>query len=321
MPDQTPKKDWQRFVPRFIRHDFVRKLIALFLAAIIYIAVLDRLSTNREIPAVNMALKPPAGFVINDIPTVRLSVSGSQSKLKSLKPEDFTVSDIKINPENYKPGQPYTIQLTPDNFHGPLGVSVVAVTPETIQIPIDKIETRALIVKAEYDSGSPLPHGYQVKRSIVKPETVNVTAPSMILRTLGDIKTYPINLNMITQDFDVYQKVIVPHSDVKIFPREVMVTTEIERTYEEKTFSNLKINIMHNSNKTFELPENSYADVTVSASNEVLRNLNTDDINVYAFVHQAAEKGTHTLRLKCNVERTGVTVLKIDPQEVKVIIK
>lgn len=322
MPDQEQKKDWQRFVPRLIRHDYVRKLIAIFLTAIIYIAVLDRLSTNREIPSVNVPLKTPAGFVIKDMPTVRLSVTGSQSKLKTLKPEDFTISDLEIKPENYKPGQPYVLQLTPENFHGPLGVSIVSVTPETIQIPIDKIETKAINVKAVYDTSSPLPQGYKIKNTIVKPQTVNVTAPSMILRSLKEIKTEPIKLNSITKDFDTYKKVVEPHPEVKVFPQEVMVTTEIIRTAEEKTITDLKINIMHGSNKEFGFPEKNTAAVTLSASSEVMRSLNPEkDINVYVFVPHNAEKGTQTFKIHCVVDKKGVSVLEIIPKEVKVTIQ
>lgn len=322
MPDQKPKTTWQRFIPRIIRHDYVRKLIALFLASIIYIGVLDRLSTNREISPVGVQVIPPAGFVVKDIPSVRLSVSGSQSKLKSLKPEDFSVSELSINPENYKPGEPYILQLTPDNFIAPLGVSVVSVTPETIQIPIDRIETKSLRVKAEYDSSSPLPQGYKIRKTTIKPSTVNVTAPSMILRTLGDVKTFPIKLNTMTQDFDVYQKIVAPHPAVRVYPQEVMVATEIVRTFEEKNFSNLKINIMYSADKTFELPEVKYADVTLSAPSGILQKLTADDINVYVFVDHSAEKGTTRMfQLRCDVAKPGVTILGISPKEIKVTVK
>ena len=98
-------------IPGFIRKDFVRKLMAFILASIIYIAVLDRLSTNHDIPGVAVPIKPPPGFVLMEegSPAVRVPVSGSQNLLKRLKPEDFTVSGIEIDPLKYQEGKPYIL--------------------------------------------------------------------------------------------------------------------------------------------------------------------------------------------------------------------
>ena len=323
MSEQKTVPVWKKMIPGFIRKDFVRKIIALFLASIIYVAVLDRLSTSREIPGIHIPLKAPAGFVLIEkgSPAVRLSVTGSQSKLKELKPEDFTFSEIEIKPENYEEGKSYTLPLSPSNFHGPLGVTVVSVSPESLQVHIDKLVTKDLKVKAEYDTTFPLPHGYVVKGTTVTPELVRVTAPSMVMRNLEDIKTLPVELNTMTQDFDIDKNILVPYDGMKVSPQSVVVRTKIERKFEEKTFSDLKINIMQDSNWRFELPSVEYADVTLSAPLEILQKLTSENIKVYAFVGKNIKSGSHTLKLQCNVNTPGVTVLKISPETVKVTLK
>ena len=60
MPDQNGKPAWKRYVPRIFRKDLARKLIALFLASVIYIAVMDRLSSTREINGIHVPVNPPA---------------------------------------------------------------------------------------------------------------------------------------------------------------------------------------------------------------------------------------------------------------------
>ena len=323
MPEKNFSPAWKKFIPKFFRHDLIRKLIALFLASIIYIAVLDRLNTSREIPGIHIPLKPPSGFVLIEkgTPAVRLSVTGSQSKLKELKPEDFTISGLEIKPENYEEGKSYLLQLSPSNFHGPLGVSVVSVTPESLQVHIDKLETKDLKVKADYDAKLQPPQGYIVKGTTVTPEFVRVTAPSIVLRTLEDVKTFPIELNTMTQDFDIDKNIVIPHLGMKVSPQTVVVRTKIGREFEEKTFSDLKINIMQDSNVLFELPSVEYASVTISAPSEILQKLSSENLKIYAYIEKKVEKGTHTLKLQCNVNTPGVTILKISPETVKVTIK
>lgn len=323
MQENNQPPPWQKFIPKILRKDFIRKIIALFLASIIYVAVMDRLNTSREVPGIHIQLKTPSGFVLIEkgTPTVRLSVTGSQSRLKTLKPEDFTISGLEIKPENYEEGKSYILPLSPSNFHGPLGVSVASVSPESLQIHIDKLETKDLRVRADYDPKMPPPRGYIVKGTTVTPEFVRVTAPSIVLRNLEDVKTFPIELNTMTQDFDIDKNIVIPRLGMKVSPQSVVVRTKIERKFEEKTFSDLKINIMQDSNGQFELPLVEYANVTISAPSEVMQNLSYDNIKVYAFVGKNLEKGTHSLKLQCNVGISGATVLRIHPETVKVTIK
>ena len=100
MPETEKKRSVWKVCYNLIRKDWVRKLIALVLTAIIYVAVLDRLSITHDIPGIDVPINPPSGFVVmqKETPTVRLVVTGSQSLLKRLKPEDFKITDVKINP-------------------------------------------------------------------------------------------------------------------------------------------------------------------------------------------------------------------------------
>ncbi|MBE6405337.1 MAG: hypothetical protein E7040_04875 [Lentisphaerae bacterium] len=324
MQSDEKKKRFLRMIPGFIRKDFVRKLIAFVLAAIIYVAVLDRLSISHEIPGVEIPINPPSNFVVIEkgSPAVRLTVTGSQSHLKRLKPEDFTISDIEIKPEKYKEGQPYILELSPSNFHGPLGVTVVSVSPEILRIDIDKLETKELPVKAEFDLQQPLPAGYKIDRCIISPEKVRVTAPAMILKTMKEVKTTQINLDNMTSSFDINKDLVSPSPDIKISPQEVGVRIDIVRNFEEKTFTDLEIDIARRptDSQHIELESVKVASVTLSASGENLHKLSMDDISIFVPAKNLTKPGTYTVKLNCSCPG-GINIVRIIPETVKVTVK
>lgn len=322
MSDQQQKPAWKRYVPRIFRKDLARKLIALFLAGVIYYAVFDRLHTTHEIYGIQVPLTAPAGFVLIEkgIQTVRLTVAVNQNRSKTLKEKDFKVVNLEIKPENYVEGKPYDLQLTPSNFRAPLGVSVVSISPSYLSVDMEKLETKNLEVKADMDQKK-LQSGYKVKETIVSPKEVRVTASSSRLKTLQSVKTAPIDLSSITKDFDITRKVVSPASGIKISPDEVLVQIKIERSFSEKTFKNLKIHIMQDSDKKIELNNKITADVTVQASSEVLEKLTRDDIKVFAFANNISEKGTSIVKLEAAISGNGIEVREIVPKTVKVTVK
>ena len=326
MPETEKRRSVWKICFDLIRKDWIRKLIALVLTTIIYIAVLDRLSITHDIPGITIPVNPPSGFVVmqKGTPTVRLVVTGNQNRLKRLKPEDFKITDLEINPERYVEGKPYILQLSPSNFHAPLGVSVVSVSPESLRIDIDKLETVDLPVTATFAPSQPLPSGYKVDRCTVFPAKVRVTAPSVFLKgatAIKEVKTQPIGLDNMTGTFDINKNIEVPRPDIKISPDEVMIRTNIVRKFEEKTYRSLKIRIMQESGRNIELADTVLATVKLSASSEVLHKLSSEDIRVYVSAGDFIPNSSGMLKLYCTVNSKDVTVTSITPESAKVITK
>ena len=313
-------------VPAFIREDFVRKLIALILATIIYIGVLDRLGVNQDISGVRIPVKPPSGFVIiqDQMPTVTLTVSGSQSIIKRLKPEDFSVSNIEIQAERYQQGKPYELKLRPENIRAPIGVSVVSVNPEILRIDIDKEEAKEVFVRVKFDPNEPLPPGYKLDRHTVHPDKVRITGPSSSIGKLDYITTEPISLDRITLNFEITKKLVVHLPNVKVSQPQVIISAEISREFEEKTYTALPIRLISGENQkenSAELEETVHAQVMISAPSEILRTLSADDIKVFVDVSNLKESGTYTLPLGCWIGKNKIEVKAIRPEKIKVKIK
>ena len=186
------------------------------------------------------------------------------------------------------------------------------------------METKELPVVAEFDSKRQPPSGYERKSWVATPPNVRVTAPAMIMRQLKDVKTALIGLDNMTADFDTTIPVVSPHKDhkdIKISPSEVNVRTEIIRKIEEKKYTLIPINIMvSNSNLKYEISDKKYADVVLSAPSVIFNNFSKDKIHVYAKINNTGE-GVHTLNLYCSVADKRVSVIKIEPETIKVTLK
>ena len=326
MPDNVKHNPLLQMVPGFIRKDFVRKLMAVILASIIYTAVIDRLNATHEIPGIPVPVKAPPGFVIMEDgnPVIKVTVSGSQSLLKRLKPEDFSVSGVEINPEGYREGKPYVLYVSPENVHSPIGIKVVSVSPESFRFDIDKEESRSLPVEAVFDSKMPLPPGYAVTKVNVSPQHVRVTGPSIILEKLDVVKTEPISLDRITQSFDINTDVVISRPDIKVSPGKVLVQTEIQREFDTRTFIGLPIRIMKgkdNEDSLVDLYDVKLATVTVSAPSEILKDLTPGEIKAYIDISGFGNKGVYELELGCWVTDNRVEVKSLHPETVKVKIR
>ena len=287
---------------------------------------MERLSTSHDISGIHISVKPPPGFVLMEEGTlsVKVTVTGSQSLLKRLKANDFSVSGIEIDPDQYQEGKPYILQILPENIHSPIGTTVVSVSPETFRIDIDKEETRDLPVEAVFDSKMPPPPGYAVTKVNVSPQYVRVTAPSMILEKLQVMKTEPISLDRMTQSFDINTDVVLSRPDIKVSPGKVLVQTEIKREIEKMVFPGLPVRIMKgsdNENRDVEILNERHASVTVSAPSEILKRLTPPEIKVYVDVSGLGKDGVHEVRLGCWVAGNDVVVERIHPETMKVRIK
>ena len=79
-------------VPGLIRHDFWRKLVACFLALLLYWAIAGRLRTDERFSEVPVSLKLPAQVVTREKepPKVSIALRGNRLQLAELNPADRT---------------------------------------------------------------------------------------------------------------------------------------------------------------------------------------------------------------------------------------
>ena len=115
------------------------------------------------------------------------------------------------------------VALTPDLVHAPFGVDVVRVNPASVRLTVEQTAARDVKVVPTL-SGMPA-QGFEIEKTMVSPEAVQVEGPMSHVRDLGTIKTTPINLDGRKE---VFREVVeLDWSDETVHPKPGTVTVEV----------------------------------------------------------------------------------------------
>lgn len=325
------KKLWRK-VPGIIRYDFVRKLLALLLALIVYAAVTDKMGVERDIH--NVAVDIPAVLTLPGAPKpvtllkiegrnpkVKIRVRGSERILKNLSDYDFTIPVPVFKPDGYVPGAPYQLHLSPSDVKGPSRVQILSVEPEVLPVDFDVQEVKPVRVRAVFDTGSPLPEGYAVRKVTFSPQEVRVTGPRLALAKLEFLQTKPIPLSGITQSFDYSAELAESIPGLKVSPERVFVQIDVARNIGSLTFSLLPLRVLDDSRENnCEFLSASRVDVTLSGLKGRLSQLKQEDVKPYIDVSSLKQPGIYNVEVACWVKNNAFRIVKIQPSNIKVQI-
>lgn len=325
------KRLWRK-VPGIIRHDFVRKMLALLLALIVYAAVTDKMGVERdihnvvvEIPAVLTLPGVPDSVTLLKIegkqPKVKIRVRGSERILKNLSDYDFTIPNPVFKPEGYVPGAPYQLHLAPFDVKGPSRVQVLSVEPTVLPVDFDIQEVKTVHVKAVFDTRKPLPEGYAIRKVTLSPQEVRVTGPRLVLAKLESLQTKPIPLAGITQSFDYNAEIALSTPTLKVSPESVFVQIDIARNIGVLTFPLLPLRVLDDSTRNeYEFLTASRIDVTLSGPKGQLAKLKQDEVKPYIDISALNQPGIYNVEVSCWVKNNTFRVVKIQPSYIKVKI-
>jgi len=140
----------------------------------------------------------PADMVIvNDLPDqVSITVKGLQAQLNSLDAKDLFVS-VDASTLN----MPGVIEqaLDVDAIDLPVGLRVEKIQPDSVQLQVDHIVTRAIDVAPIFD----LPQGWEVSHVVATPGNVKLSGPEVWISTLNQAETIAVRLDLNEGLFDV----------------------------------------------------------------------------------------------------------------------
>jgi len=174
------------WLPELITRDFLRKLIALFFALLVWISVKNTIGVEEMLPGeipVNFSL--PAGFIMsNDDPQiVHIKVRASEKRLSRLSEQQFS-ANIHIKESQYKKDEPINIMVKPSDLTAPFGVTVVSVENPLVVAYLDRIISKNVKIMPQTNGGM---EGYTKGKITLTPSEVTITGP----RCIGAIKRIP----------------------------------------------------------------------------------------------------------------------------------
>ena len=317
----------------FLLKDPLRKVIALSLTVVLYLALNEGKKQKKDIPDVPLEIEGGADVFLPHSSRsgyVRLTVRGSESRVKRLEVKDI-VGKVRVtgSPAAFNNGT-LKLHLAPEHFHCPRGIEVIAMEPAVLNLSIQRQISRDVPVKPEI-TGTPQ-QGRVVAGIRCFPERVTVTGPEKAVQSLREICTEPLSIDGEVMTFDKEMRLINPMPGEYSFDTS---STNISVTIAEspdvpRKFANIPVRYLasplQQSGVVYGLPDQLRVSVTLTGPQSVINRITGAEITVFADVSDSryAVPGEHQvpLRVSLNLPDSGnVRVTGIVPDRISFKVK
>ena len=231
-------------IRQFIREDWLRKIIAVFFAVLIYVTGMESISEEKTWHNIPVEVSLPAGLVDTNPKPIFVSVTVRGSK-RNLRNQDKLSGKVQVLERKFVNGEPYRLTISPDNFAPVKGVRVVSVDfkDQIHSLMLQRQVTRRLPVRAVFTGE--LPADFACDKVVCIPQDVEVIGPESLVCDLTDVVTEAIPLDSsLTESFSIKTKLRNPNAltiGAKNDSVEVQVT--VVRKFTEKKFRNIPLQI------------------------------------------------------------------------------
>lgn len=322
MNDEKLKKmiSW---IPPFIRYDFLRKLIALFFAVLVWWKVSSEIGVEeviRQVP-VDISTSPNIMILDDKIPNVDVTLHGSQKLLNLLSPSDIKVK-IPIRGVQFEKRRIIKQQIQKTNIVKPSGVEVTRIYPEILVINVDRKASRKVSVKAKF-TGSP-PEDYACGEVHLIPEYVMVTGPGSEIENITSLQTEAILLDKSTiEDFEYYVDISEgKYRKISINPPKVNARVEIYKKYDTRVFSSVPVRVLGllDAESSVQKQDPKTVDITVGGLKRALDLMDGSELKPFIDISDFKKSGNFKVKVDCWISLSKVRVTQVNPAELEIKI-
>lgn len=310
----------RRFFKEALTENLGLKIIALFIAVMLYTLVRFQEKGERIIDVEVLPLLPPTSadlVVTNELPDkVRVRVRGPASRLNSIKP----VRPVEIDMNKAVEGTSY-YYFNEDSFDLPAGVEFVRVTPESIPIKIERLDKRKVPMSVR--TSGQLKEGTElVDNPRVAPAEVTIIGPKSVTRGIKAVETEEVDLEGL--GVGSYTRIVPVRriEDVEIRGGDEMkVSFDVRWVPGRRTISNLLVRVEGTELMGTTTPKKVAVDL--SGPEVVLENLDPAKLRPFVLLteEQGARPGSVTGQVTLRGVPEGVEVSSVVPARVNVQLK
>ncbi len=206
------RKDQRQFLRKRKIELRIAALAALLIVSVVWFSVSRGLDAIKafDIPVEYANRKPDMELLNTSATSVRIFLRGSRALLKSIRPEQIRVKmDLGKGVQGIN-----TFPITNDNLSIPPGLSLKEVRPMVVDVNLDTRTKKALPVQANWVGK--LPSDLIMVRATIKPSTVLISGPTIILGNMQTIYTAGIPLNNIKASGKTEAKLVIPSAFFKL---------------------------------------------------------------------------------------------------------
>lgn len=189
------------------------RLLSLAIAVSLWLAISVENREARGQRAVTASVtynSPPELVLIDPIQELRVLLSGPESQIASLDPRQVSV---RVDLPDTDPGR-HTLSLGPDDVSLPPNLRVESITPNQVQVEVDRRATKQLRIEPTF-TGEPAA-GAVLGRVAVVPDVIEVEGPARTLARIDHLETQPIDLDGHALNFEETVAVVSPDPLVQV---------------------------------------------------------------------------------------------------------
>lgn len=293
-----------------------KKIFAIAIAIFIWLVVSVESNIERNITIDVNYVNLPSGLIITNEPPedLNLVVRGTRSQLSSLSPQSMTFT---VDLDHVSTGiSKYNVRT--DQIKPPRGIQVTGISPAEIIVEVDELIRKDIAIEAIISPPEP---GYEiVGEPVVVPSMATVSGPKSIVSETSVIPTDTISTIRETSKFTIEVPLKPPNRLVKVVgDRTTRVTINIEEKTLEKEFENLDINFVNFEDLNFEPRGPLKAEVAFEGPYSLIKNLNSNDIEVFVDVSKLRESNKKLQKLNVSVTYPFTNSIKLKKQEPKTL--
>ena len=316
-------------VPELVRHDFWRKVVALFLALLLYWAIAARLRSDERFSEVPVSLKLPAQMVNRDKepPKVSIALRGNRVQLAELNPAAIRIR-AEIDAASFVPGEPYKLRLRTSEVTGlPPGIRVVDIAPRDLLILIEPVISKNVPIRPRFDSLSLLPLDYTVSETRFTPAEVVLSGPASVLESVDAVYTSPIPLDgQVTESFEYQADLRIPEG-VRSNRDRVEAQVDVIKALTLRTFYAVPLRAVqspeHARNLTPKSITPAAVTVAVSGPKGVLSMMHSDELKAYIDLDKLDKPGAFQVPVTVVLEsgHANVAIKNFHPAVAEVTVR
>ena len=318
------------FFINLVCHDFWRKLVALFLALLLYLAIAPRTSEKREKSFANVPvhIELPGNLVNNsdDIPRVEVTLSGDMQMLDNIDPGTLYLRTV-VNSDAVIPGELYTLRLRMGDLNGlPNGVRVSSISPRELPLTLERLIHKRVIVKPSYGSQEAMSRDYEISNCRLVPASVVLSGSARVLDSIQEVSTNAIPLDeQVTDNFEYRTALRLPpgvRSDIS----EVDAHVEVIKSVVSQTFEVGPVRIIQSAEHTrkFKVSDPTPGSLTVELRGQrsLLGRMHSREISVTVNLDSITQPGSYDLPVAVSLPTyvNDITVQSFSPATVRVTV-
>jgi YbbR domain-containing protein len=206
--------------------NFGLKLIAVFLAIVLWIYVTSRGQSEISIDVPIEFKSVPTGFEIvnSNVKTVSLSIKGQERTVKHVKPADIRVS---LDLGKAKKGEG-TYYINREDIRVPHAITVTNINPSTVKVVVGETVTKTVGI-VPIIIGQP-EKGYAIKSITVTPSTIVIEGIKSEIRKVKKLRTEQIDVTGADATFTLDVKLDLAGKNIRPQTSGVAVNVSIQGT-------------------------------------------------------------------------------------------